>query len=138
MRLRSYDLFAGAGLATLGLRNSWQSAWANELAPQKPVACIANFGTDPVVLSEVADITANEIPTSAEMAWPSFACQSLSLAAWRGGLSAERRGQFWALWHIMYDLSTTSALPIVVIENTRIDSRALFAAQPAGTWPWET
>jgi DNA (cytosine-5)-methyltransferase 1 len=41
-RFRFYDFFAGAGLATLGLRNLWQCVWANDIAPRKAAVYTAS------------------------------------------------------------------------------------------------
>ncbi len=118
VRFRFYDFFAGAGLATLGLRDSWQCVWANDIAPQKRAVYAANFGDDHLVPGDVALITTDQLPKPAEMAWASFPCQDLSLAGWRKGLSAERSGVFWAFWRIMHDLALSEERPpIIVIEN---------------------
>jgi DNA (cytosine-5)-methyltransferase 1 len=118
VKFRFYDFFAGAGMATLGLRDSWQCVWANDIAPQKRAVYATNFGDDHLVPGDVALITADKLPKSAEMAWASFPCQDLSLAGWRKGLSAERSGVFWAFWRIMHDLALREERPpIVVVEN---------------------
>lgn len=118
MKLRFYDFFAGAGLATLGLRNSWQCVWANDIAPRKAAVYTANFGGGHFALGDVAEVSADRLPKPAEMAWASFPCQDLSLAGWRKGLAAERSGVFWAFWRIMHDLKVRGERPpIVVIEN---------------------
>lgn len=118
VKFRFYDFFAGAGLATLGLRDSWQCVWANDNAPKKRAVYAANFGDDHLVPGDVAFITADQLPKPAEMAWASFPCQDLSLAGWRKGLSAERSGVFWAFWRIMHELALREDRPpIIVIEN---------------------
>jgi DNA (cytosine-5)-methyltransferase 1 len=118
VRFRFYDFFAGAGLATLGLRRSWQCVWANDIDPRKAAVYTANFGTEHFLPGDVAQVTADQLPKPAEMAWASFPCQDLSLAGWRKGLSAERSGVFWAFWRIMHDLTLREeGPPIIVIEN---------------------
>lgn len=118
MKLRFYDFFAGAGLATLGLRNSWQCVWANDIAACKAGVYTANFGDEHFALGDVAQVAAAHLPTPAEMAWASFPCQDLSLAGWRKGLAAERSGAFWAFWRIMHDLAERGERPpIIVVEN---------------------
>lgn len=44
VELRFYDFFAGAGLATLALRDSWQCVWANDIARGKAAVYTPNFG----------------------------------------------------------------------------------------------
>jgi DNA (cytosine-5)-methyltransferase 1 len=118
VKLRFYDFFAGAGLATLGLRHAWQCVWANDIAPGKAGVYTANFGHDHFALGDVAQVNADQLPKPTEMAWASFPCQDLSLAGWRKGLAAERSGVFWAFWRIMHDLAGQGERPpIIVIEN---------------------
>ena len=115
---RFYDFFAGAGLATLGLRHSWQCVWANDISPRKAAVYTANFGSGHFMLGDVAQVAATQLPQPVEMAWASFPCQDLSLAGWRRGLAAERSGVFWAFWRILRDLAVRNQRPpIVVIEN---------------------
>ena len=117
-KLRFYDFFAGAGLATLGLSQSWECLWANDIAPRKAAVYRANFGGAHFRLGDVAGISALELPGPAEMAWASFPCQDLSLAGWRKGLAAERSGVFWAFWRILRQLAEAGRRPgLVVLEN---------------------
>jgi len=72
VRFQFYDFFAGAGLATLGLRKSWQCVWANDIDPRKAAVYTANFGTEHFLPGDVAQVTADQLPKPAEMAWASF------------------------------------------------------------------
>jgi DNA (cytosine-5)-methyltransferase 1 len=115
---RFYDFFAGAGLATLGLRGAWHCIWANDISARKAAVYTGNFGAGHFVLGDVTRISADALPRPAEMAWASFPCQDLSLAGWRKGLSGERSGVFWAFWRLMRDLAgRRERPPLVVIEN---------------------
>jgi DNA (cytosine-5)-methyltransferase 1 len=117
-KLGFYDFFAGAGLATLGLRASWQCLWANDISPSKAAIYRANFGSGHFQLGDVAQIPAADLPRPAGMAWASFPCQDLSLAGWRKGLAAPRSGAFWAFWRILRDLAALGDRPgLVVLEN---------------------
>lgn len=117
-KLRFYDFFAGAGLATLGLSASWRCVWANDLSPRKAAVYRRNFGGDHFRLGDVAEISAAELPGPVEMAWASFPCQDLSLAGWRKGLAAERSGVFWAFWRMMRELAARGRRPgLVALEN---------------------
>jgi len=116
--LRFYDFFAGAGLATLGLGETWECAWANDNDPRKAAVYAANFQDGHFFLGDVAKFKATDLPNSTQLSWASFPCQDLSLAGWRRGLSADRSGVFWAFWRIMRDqFQNGSRPPIIVIEN---------------------
>jgi len=112
------DFFAGAGLVELGMGPEWQCAWANDIDPKKAEVYAANFDPALYHLGDVANISANHLPSGADMAWASFPCQDLSLAGWRRGMSAERSGTFWAFWRIMRDLHDLDRMPpMLVLEN---------------------
>ena len=117
-KLRFYDFFAGAGLATLGLRRSWQCIWANDISPRKAAIYRANFGDGHFHLGDVTGVSADSLPRPASMAWASFPCQDLSLAGWRKGLAGERSGVFWAFWRILRELAARGERPgLVALEN---------------------
>ncbi len=115
---RFYDFFAGAGLATLGLRHAWECVWANDVDIKKGRVYKSNFGPDHFHSGDVASYTAKDLPNSSHLAWASFPCQDLSLAGWRRGISADRSGVFWAFWKIMRGQLVTGGRPgLIVIEN---------------------
>ncbi|MBI1747275.1 MAG: DNA cytosine methyltransferase [Acidobacteria bacterium] len=116
--LKYYDFFAGAGLVQLGLGRDWTCAWANDIDPRKAEIYKANFGDALFQLGDVAEIEVKSLPRRVDMAWASFPCQDLSLAGWRGGMSAQRSGTFWAYWRLMRDLFAAGDRPsLIVIEN---------------------
>lgn len=114
-----YDFFAGVGLAELGLdSNSWSCVWSNDIDPKKFAIYAQNFDADNYHLGDIAEVSSNMIPASADMAWASFPCQDLSLAGWRRGLDARRSGTFWAFHRIMSELHQQNLRPpLIVIEN---------------------
>ncbi len=116
--MRFYEFFAGAGLASLGLRPEWQCVWANDIDPRKGRVYTDNFDKDHFFLGDVANFRGSDLPNSTSLSWASFPCQDLSLAGWRRGLSADRSGAFWAFWRIMCDqFKNGSRPPTIVIEN---------------------
>ena len=113
-----YEFFAGAGLARLGLGESWSCTWANDIDPKKAQVYAMNFGVEDFQLGDVANVDAGALPSGADMAWASFPCQDLSLAGWRRGMSAKRSGAFWGFWRVMRDLADRGDRPpIIVLEN---------------------
>jgi DNA (cytosine-5)-methyltransferase 1 len=116
--LRFYDFFAGAGLATMGLRHAWECVWANDIDLNKGRVYKANFGPGHFHPGDVAGYTAADLPHGAQLSWASFPCQDLSLAGWRHGISAERSGAFWAFWKIMREQHQHGGRPpVIAIEN---------------------
>lgn len=118
MRYGFYEFFAGAGLARLGLGESWKCLWANDIDVSKGEVYTDNFGSDHLKVGDVAMVKASELPGKAMMAWASFPCQDLSLAGWRKGMSAHRSGTFWGFWSLMENLFKEGRRPpIIVLEN---------------------
>jgi DNA (cytosine-5)-methyltransferase 1 len=67
MKPRFYDFFAGAGLATLGLRNAWECIWANDIAPLKAAVYTANFGADHFLREDLTEVAAAQPSKTAEI-----------------------------------------------------------------------
>jgi DNA (cytosine-5)-methyltransferase 1 len=95
--LRAAEFFAGIGLMRRGLAVSGiETAWANDIEPDKRDLYVANFGPDDFVLADVRDIRGESLP-DVEIATASFPCTDLSLAGYRRGLGemAAPRGEDW-------------------------------------------
>lgn len=115
---RFHEFFAGAGLVRLGLAGDWTCVWANDIDPRKAEVYARNFGADELVVGDVCEVRADDLPPGVEMAWASFPCQDLSLAGWRRGMAGRRSGTFWAFWRLMRELHDRGqAPPIIVLEN---------------------
>lgn len=110
------EFFAGVGMARLGLGESWECVWANDIDPKKAEIYCENHGAQRFHLGDVAKIT--DLPSDADMAWASFPCQDLSLAGWRRGMRAGRSGTFWPFWmHMSKLLQEGARPPLIVLEN---------------------
>ena len=112
---RVLEFFAGAGLVRLALEPEWRCVFANDSSEKKASVYRANFGDRELHVGDVADLQAVDLP-DAEMAWASFPCQDLSLAGWRGGMSAPRSGTFWSFWRLMREMGERRPR-LIVLEN---------------------
>lgn len=113
-----YEFFAGGGMARAGLGTEWQCLFANDICAKKGAAYAANWGADHLVIGDVAEVKASDLPQHADLAWASFPCQDLSLAGSYVGLQGERSGTFWAFWNLMKALSAQDRKPTVIgLEN---------------------
>ena len=111
------EFFAGAGLVRLALEPQWRCLWANDVCEKKAAVYRANFGACELIVGDVAALRPESLPT-ALMAWVSFPCQDLSFAGRRRGLSAERSGTFWSVYHLLRALNSQDRCPpLIVIEN---------------------
>ncbi|MFT4954942.1 MAG: DNA (cytosine-5)-methyltransferase 1 [Brevundimonas sp.] len=113
-----YEFFAGGGLAGLGL-DGFRTTFANDLDGAKAASWRANHA-DPEILklADVWDLTPDDLPGRADLAWASSPCQDVSLAGARGGLDARRSGAFWGFWRLMTGLAEQGRAPgLIVIEN---------------------
>ncbi len=112
------EFFAGGGMARLGLGDSWQCLFANDIDPQKCASYRANFGPN-IVEADIAAIDVNDLPqTRSDLAWGSFPCQDLSLAGARGGIKARRSGTFFEFWRLITALGDNGRAPrMIALEN---------------------
>ncbi len=113
-----YEFFAGGGMARAGLGNRWSCRFANDFDAKKGTAYTANWGTEELVVRDVAALSVGDIPEGADLAWASFPCQDLSLAGSGAGLKGERSGTFWHFWRLLMALDEEQRAPkIVALEN---------------------
>lgn len=114
-----YEFFAGGGMATIGLGPRWRCLLANDFDAKKEKAYRLNFPpADEFTGADVFDLTVDDLPGRATMAWASFPCQDLSLAGKGRGLEGDRSGSFWGFWRLMDGLIDAGrTVPIVALEN---------------------
>ena len=114
-----YEFFAGGGMARLGLGDQWKCLFANEWSEKKASAYRANFPpARELVVDDVWNLDASDLPGQADLAWASFPCQDLSLAGNGAGLDGDRSGTVVKFWDLMHDLAQVGrGVPIVVLEN---------------------
>ncbi|MBK0402723.1 DNA cytosine methyltransferase [Adhaeribacter sp. BT258] len=119
-----YEFFAGGGMARSGLGNTWNCSFANDFDEMKGKAYKQNWGSEDLVIDDIANINATQLPGCADLAWASSPCQDLSLAGNGNGLGTPenenktRSGTFWHFWSLMTKLSSENRSPkIVVLEN---------------------
>lgn len=114
-----YDFFAGGGMAGFGLGAGWTCLFANDIDPKKAVSYRANHnGGKELLLKDVAQLRADDIPGSADLVWASFPCQDLSLAGKGAGLAGTRSGMFRPFWQLVRDLKAQGRGPkMVAVEN---------------------
>jgi DNA (cytosine-5)-methyltransferase 1 len=112
------EFFAGGGLARLGLEPDFTCIFANDIEPAKAKAYEAAFGPGHMHLGDIWDLTADNLPDQAALAWASFPCQDLSLAGKRRGLAAPRSGAFWGFHRLIEQLAHERRVPdILALEN---------------------
>ncbi len=119
MSFSFYEFFAGGGMARLGLGQRWKCLFANDFCQNKAKIYRKNFpGGNEFVVDDVWNLSADDLPGQADVAWASFPCQDLSLAGARKGLSAKRSGSFWGFWRLIQQLDQQGRSPqTLVLEN---------------------
>ena len=86
--------------------------------PERHSSTTPTLASEELVVGDIDEIKAEDLPATADLAWASFPCQDLSLAGWRRGMSARRSGTFWAFWRLMRDLHERDRRPpLIVLEN---------------------
>ena len=113
-----YEFFSGAGMVRAGLGDQWRCLFANDIDTKKAATYTRNWGGAQLLCGDINDVTADQLPGFADLAWASFPCQDLSLAGSGAGLEGERSGTFWSFWRLMQDLADESRAPsVIVLEN---------------------
>lgn len=112
------ELFAGGGMARLGLGDGWQCVIANDFCMRKAASYTENFGAEHFHLGDIGQIRGADIPDAA-LWWGSSPCQDLSEAGARKGLAGERSGAIRHVWRLLWEKRAEGlALPkIVCLEN---------------------
>ena len=117
---RFYEFFAGGGMARHGLGPEWTCVFANDFDESKCAAYTQNWGGSELRCGDVAELTTEDLPGVADLAWASFPCQDLSLAGPGGGLDGRRSGTFWPFWRLIEGLRAEERAPrMVVLENVQ-------------------
>ena len=114
MAFTHYELFAGSGMACLGLGQSLRCLFANENDNDFPKSASyrANFGGGPELkVCDVASLKTADLPGHADLAWGSPPCQDVSLAGDRAGLDGSRSGAFWPFCRLMRGLRAEELRP---------------------------
>jgi DNA (cytosine-5)-methyltransferase 1 len=113
-----YEFFCGGGMARAGLGTGWECLLANDNDPRKGAAYAANWTANRLIVGDMGDLTAADLPGVADLAWASPPCQDVSLAGDRAGLDAARSGAFWPFVKLMHGLRAEQRAPrAIVLEN---------------------
>lgn len=113
-----YEFFAGGGMARAGLGAGWKCLFANDFDRKKGVTYASNWGEGEMVVDDVRNIDATELPGRAQLVWASFPCQDLSLAGGGAGLRGERSGTFWPFVAVCRSLVESGRAPsVIALEN---------------------
>lgn len=113
-----YEFFAGGGMARAGLGTNWNCVFSNDFDHKKAKTYCSNWGQDEFVSADVKTLTADDLPSKANLVWASFPCQDLSLAGGGAGLRGERSGTFWPFWNLISELRVQNRAPdTIVLEN---------------------
>ncbi len=105
-------------MARAGLGANWECLVANDIDKTKAKAYADNWGDDHLLVQDVAELSAEQLPGEIDLSWASFPCQDLSLAGAGAGIRAERSGTFWPFWELMRGLVKEERGPkLIVLEN---------------------
>lgn len=106
-------------MARAGLGAGWKCLFANDFDAKKGFTYQHNWGTSgELLVGDIHQIVADQVPGVADLAWGSFPCQDLSLAGGGAGLRGERSGTFYPFWSIMRGLIAEGRGPrIIALEN---------------------
>ncbi|GAA4123035.1 hypothetical protein GCM10023067_33650 [Aminobacter aganoensis] len=78
VKLKYYELFAGVGMARMGLGSGWQCLFANDCDDFKQKSYADNWAGEHFDKRDVALVTAADLAGQADLAGALFRCQDLS------------------------------------------------------------
>lgn len=110
-----HEFFAGSGLVSCGLSDSFKSIWANDISKRKAAVYEANYGASFFHLGDISEIDGSALPF-AKLSWASFPCQDLSLAGNIEGIYSNRSGLVWQ-WLRILDEQGEDAPRVICLEN---------------------
>lgn len=110
-----HEFFAGSGLVSCGLSDSFRSVWANDVSERKAKVYRANADPNVLHVGDIADVEGSKLPP-ASLSWASFPCQDLSLAGNIEGIYSERSGLVWQ-WLRILDEQADAAPRVICLEN---------------------
>lgn len=108
------EFFAGSGLVTEALKDSFNVVWANDICPRKAAVYVANHGNSHFHLGSIHTVRGADLP-NAVLSWASFPCQDLSLAGKIVGIHSERSGLVWEWLRVLDECENLP--PVLVAEN---------------------
>ena len=116
---RFAEFFAGIGLVREAIEPlGWECVFANDIAPAKAEMYTTRFGSDHLLVRDINDLSAADIPAGVELLTASFPCIDLSLAGNRNGLAGEHSGTIWPFLDLVEGLGRRDALPAaLLLEN---------------------
>jgi len=111
-------------MARAGLGDEWSCTFANDFDAMKVATYAANWGSEDINSSDIAELKAEDIAGMADLCWASFPCQDLSLAGNYLGMGESgsslltRSGTFWPFWKLIQSLREEKRQPnMLVLEN---------------------
>lgn len=101
-----------------GLGPHWRCLFSNDFDKKKSKTYQRNWGHNEMLCDDIRNVTTENLPGCASLAWASFPCQDLSLAGGGAGLKGEHSGTFWPFWGLITKLGKENRAPaIVALEN---------------------
>ena len=108
------EFFCGGGMARAGLGAGWACLLANDNDDRKAASYAANWGRSGLVVADIANISAADLPGRADLAHASPPCVGVSLAGGRKGLGPEA----WTFMRLMQEKHVEGRAPrIIMVEN---------------------
>jgi len=115
------EFFAGIGLMRAALKPlGWRCVFANDIDPDKAETYRANFGADDLLVDDIKNVSAKQLPSDLTLITACFPCIDLSLAGNRAGLGGQDSGTFWEFQRILRESRDQDRpTPLLLIENVQ-------------------
>lgn len=117
--VRFAEFFAGIGLVREAVEPlGWECVFANDIAPGKAEMYRARFGGGDLVVDDINNLAAGDLPEGLDAVTASFPCIDLSLAGNRAGLDGEHSGTVWPFLDLLAEQCRRRSAPAgLLLEN---------------------
>lgn len=115
------SLFAGIGGIDLGFQQAGiNPIWANEIDQYAAMTFQANHPRTQLVIDDINNIHAQDIPCRVDILAGGFPCQPFSIAGYQRGFNDDRGNLFFSITRLIRELQTLNRQPrVVFLENVK-------------------
>ena len=112
------EFFAGIGLVRKAIEPlGWECAFANDISPKKAELYERTYGVAHLVVGDIHNVSADQLPRGIDLFTASFPCIDLSLAGNRNGIDGQHSSAFWPFLRLLRDYSEIKPPKAVLLEN---------------------
>ena len=112
------EFFAGIGLVRKAIEPlGWECTFANDISSKKAELYERTYGGGHLVVDDIHNVSADQLPRGIDLFTASFPCIDLSLAGNRNGIDGRYSSAFWPFLRLLRDFGEMDLPRAVLLEN---------------------